>query len=142
VRKALLVLAAIAALAVTGTAAAAGKPPQHDVLCGPGCDSPNGYTGCTQISVERSSSVWLVYSVRHVFVVNYCKRNGVITSLSIAAHYCDVGGLASCSPTVAWQTGGGVGATYATFEAHALWSVTPLNIYNSTDVLYLTVPTG
>ena len=31
--------------------------------------------------------------------------------------------------------------TWATFEAHAQWTVTPLHIYNNTDVLGLTVPT-
>lgn len=140
-RKALLVLAAVAALCSAGAASAA-LPPKPDVLCGASCEPPNGYTGCTSISADRSSSAWLVYSIRHVLVVSYCKSNGVITSWSIAAHYCDVGGFASCSPTVAWLTGGGRGATYATFEAHALWSVTPAGVYNNTDVLTLTVPTG
>jgi hypothetical protein len=141
VRKLVSLLALAAALAVAGSAAAATNPPSPQVLCGATCDGGGGYTGCKSISASHSSSVWLVYSIRHVLVVSYCKRNGVITSISIAAHYCDVGGLASCSPTVAWQTGGGVGSTWATFEAHALWTVTPLHIYNNTDVLTLLVPT-
>ena len=137
-RKVLSLLALVAVLAFAGSAAASGNPP---VACGPTCDPGGGYTGCKSISVSHSSSAWLVYSIRHVLVVSYCKRYGVITSISIAAHYCDFSGLASCSPTVAWQTGGGVGNTWATFEAHAQWTVTPLHIYNNTDVLGLTVPT-
>ena len=46
---------------------------------------------------------------RHYLVVNYCKVNGVITSLGIAAHGCDFQGTAVCSAGPAWQTGGGVG---------------------------------
>ena len=137
-RRALTLLALAAALMVPGAAAAAGG---SSVACGPSCDPGGGYTGCKSISASHSSSVWLVYSIRHVLVVSYCKRNGVITSISIAAHYCDVGGFVSCSPTVAWKTGGGVGSTWATFEAHAQWTVNTLHIYNSTDVLGLTVPT-
>ena len=140
-RRVLVLLVALAALAVSSVAAAAVAPPQPKVLCGPGCDPGGGYTGCKSVQSSHSSSVWAVYSIRHVLVVNYCKRNGVITSISIAAHYCDISGLVSCSPTAAWLTGGGVGSTWATFEAHATWSVTPLHIYNNTDVVTLLVPT-
>jgi len=140
VRKAFLLLAVVSALAVTGAAAAKNDPTPH-VLCGPSCDSGSGYTGCKSIEASNSSSVWAVYSIRHVLRVSYCKRNGVITQISISAHYCDVGGFVSCNPTAAWPTGGGVGATWATFEAHAVWTVTPLHIYNNTDVVTLTVPT-
>jgi hypothetical protein len=138
VRKALSLLVLVAALAVVGTAGASSPRP---VACGGTCDPGGGYTGCKSISASHSSSVWLIYSIRHVLVVSYCKRNGIITSISIAAHYCDVNGVVSCSPTTAWQTGGGVGSTWATFEAHAQWTVNTLHIYNSTDVLGLTVPT-
>ncbi|MGZ4292277.1 MAG: hypothetical protein ACXVQQ_06735 [Gaiellaceae bacterium] len=137
-RKAITLLALVALLGITSAAAAAGGAP---VTCGPGCNPGGGYTGCKTIEASHSSSVWAVYSIRHVLDVQYCKRNGVISSISIAAHYCDVGGFVSCSPTVAWLTGGGNGSTWATFEAHAVWTVTPLHIYNSTDVLTLTVPT-
>ena len=140
-RKLFVLVAVVAALGVTGAAAAAGSPEPPGTTCGQACDPGGGYTGCKSISVSHSSSAWLVYSIRHVLVVSYCKRNGVITSISIAAHYCDISGVVSCSPTVAWRTGGGVGNTWATFEAHATWSVTPLHIYNNTDVLTLTVPT-
>ena len=136
-RNAVVLLALVAALASGGVAAAATAP----VTCGPGCDPGAGYTGCKAVQAAHSSGVWGVYSIRHVLVISYCKQRGVISRISISAHYCDVGGLVSCSPTVAWQTGGGVGSTWATFEAHALWSVTPLHIYNNTDVLGLTVPT-
>jgi hypothetical protein len=138
VRKAALLLVLVAALAFGGAAAAATGSP---VACGGTCDPGSGYTGCKTISASHTASAWLVYSIRHVLVVSYCKRNGVITSISIAAHYCDSAGLVSCSPTVAWKTGGGVGSTWATFEAHAQWTVNTLHIYNNTDVVSLTVPT-
>ena len=136
-RRAVVLFAVVAALAGAGTAFAGSV---RGVTCGT-CDPGGGYTGCKQVSASHTSSVWLIYSIRHVLVVSYCKRNGIITSVSIAAHYCDVSGVVSCSPTVAWKTGGGVGATWATFEAHAQWTVNTLHIYNSTDVLGLTVPT-
>jgi hypothetical protein len=141
VRKTFLMLALAAALVVCGGAAAATGSGSGPMTCGPTCNPGGGFTGCKSIEASHSSSVWGVYSIKHALVVSYCKRYGVITSISIAAHYCDVGGLASCSPTAAWQTGGGVGSTWATFEAHATWSVTPLKLYNNTDVVTLTVPT-
>lgn len=137
-RKVLSLLVLVAALAVVGTATAG---PSAPVACGGTCDPGGGYTGCKSVSASHSSGAWLVYSIRHVLVVSYCKRNGVITSISIAAHYCDAAGLVSCSPTAAWMTGGGVGSTWATFEAHAQWTVNTLHIYNNTDVIGLTVPT-
>jgi hypothetical protein len=138
VRRVLSLFVLVAALAVAGSAAAS---PGSSVACGGTCDPGSGYTGCKTISASHGSSAWLVYSIRHVIVVSYCKRNGVITSISIAAHYCDSAGLVSCSPTAAWQTGGGTGSTWATFEAHAQWTVNTLHIYNNTDVVTLTVPT-
>ena len=138
-RRALSLLALVVALAVCGSAAAANNP-GSSVMCA-SCGPGGGYTGCKSISASHSSSAWLIYSIRHVLVVSYCKRYGYITSISIAAHYCDTSGFVSCSPTVAWMTGGGVGSTWATFEAHAQWTVNTLHIYNSTDVLGLTVPT-
>ncbi len=137
-RRASLLLVLVAMLAFGGAAAASNGPP---VACGATCDPGGGYTGCKTISATHTSSAWLVYSIRHVLVVSYCKRLGVITSISIVAHYCDAAGLVSCSPTVAWKTGGGVGNTWATFEAHAQWTVNTLHIYNNTDVVGLTVPT-
>jgi hypothetical protein len=138
VRRVLSLLVLVGALTVVGAAAAA---PGSSLACGGSCDPGGGYTGCKTVSASNSASAWLIYSIRHVLVVSYCKRNGVITSISIAAHYCDSAGLVSCSPTAAWQTGGGVGSTWATFEAHAQWTVNTLHIYNNTDVVGLLVPT-
>jgi hypothetical protein len=42
----------------------------------------------------------------------------------------------------AWLTGGGVGSSSASFEAHAGWHVTTLPFYSNTDVLTLSVPVG
>lgn len=138
-RKLIPVLVAVAALGMAGTAAAAHNPtPTPDVLCCTG----GGFTGCSSISVQHSFSWTFIASIKHVLIVNYCKSGGIITSLSIAAHYCDTGGFVSCSPTVAWQSGGGVGSGSASFEAHASWTVTSLHLYNNTDVLNLTVPAG
>ena len=137
-RRASLLLVLVAMLAFAGVAAASPHPP---VTCGGTCDPGSGFTGCKTVSASHSSSTWPVYSIHHVLVVSYCKRNGVITSIGIAAHYCDSSGLVSCSPTAAWKTGGGVGNTWATFEAHAQWTVNTLHIYNNTDVVTLTVPT-
>lgn len=138
-RKLILVLVTAAALGAAG-AASAGVP--NPVTCTGTCTGGGGYTGCTSVTASHSASVFLVASIKHVLIVRYCKQYGIITSISIAAHYCDVQGLASCTPTVAWRTGGGVGSTSATYEAHATWTLTALNLYNSTDVLKLTVPAG
>ena len=138
----LLILSVLAALAVPAGAAAAGGP-IHGVICGTACDGGGGgWTGCTQAVASRSASVWLVASIKHYLIVNYCKRSGTITSISIAAHGCDTSGVASCAVGPAWQSGGGVGYGYATFEAHANWLLYTSPYYNSTDVLYLTVPVG
>ena len=141
-RKALLAVCVAAALAGPAAAFAASANPPQPVRCGTRCGGPGGMTGCADIRAQHSASVSLVASITHFLVVHYCKRNGVITSVSIAAHGCDTSGLVACSVGPAWQTGGGVGATWATFEAHASWHITPLGMYNGTDVLTLTVPTG
>jgi hypothetical protein len=139
VRKALLIFGVLAALAVPATAVAKAPP----VICGTACDGGGyGWTGCTQQTESHSASIPLIASVRHYLVVSYCKRNGTITSISIAAHGCDAGGLVSCSAGPAWQTGGGVGAGYASFEAHASWVFNLPPFYNNYDTLTLTVPVG
>ena len=138
-RKLILLLAAVAALGTAGVAGASGPSP---ITCSGTCTGGGGYTGCTSVTAQHSWSFPLIASVKHVLIVRYCKQYGIITSISIAAHYCDVQGLMTCKATVAWRTGGGVGSTSATYEAHATWSVTALNIYNNTDVLKLTVPAG
>lgn len=146
-RKALLLLVVVAALAAAGSAAAAngkggGNDPIPGVTCADCLGGGGGFTGCSSVTVQHSFSFTFIASVKHVLIVNYCKRYGYITSLSIAAHYCDVGGVMTCSPTVAWLTGGGIGSSSASYEAHATWSVSALSIYNNTDVLHLTVPAG
>lgn len=140
-RKLILVLVAAAALGAAGAGAASAGVPSP-VTCTGTCTGGGGYTGCTSVTAQHSWSIPFIASVKHVLVVRYCKQYGIITSLSIAAHYCDVQGVMSCTPTVAWRTGGGVGSTSATYEAHATWSVTAANLYNNTDVLKLTVPAG
>jgi hypothetical protein len=142
VRKALLIIGLLTALAVPVGATAAKTPPPN-VLCGPGCGDPGGgWTGCTQQTESHSSGIPFVASIKHYLVVNYCKRYGIITSVSIAATGCDASGLGACSAGPAWQTGGGVGSGFASFEAHAQWSLTVTPLYNNTDVLTLTIPYG
>lgn len=138
-RKALLMLGLVAALAVPAVAAAKAPPP---VACGIGCNNTGGWTGCSQITVSRSASVSFLASIRHYLVVSYCKYYGRITSVSIAAHGCDTSGLVSCRTGPAWQTYGGVGWSSATFEAHATWIVTTTPFVTNNDVLTLTVPAG
>jgi hypothetical protein len=139
----LLTFGLLAALALPAGAVAAGGGPPHDVICGTACDGGGGgWSGCTQAQASRSASVWPFASLRHYLIVSYCKRNGTITSISIAAHGCDTSGVASCSAGPAWQSGGGVGYGYATFEAHANWFLYSSPYYTNTDVLYLTVPVG
>jgi hypothetical protein len=140
VRKAILILAIFGALAVAGASSASVGPPR--VTCGSCGGNGGGFTGCANITAAHSASVSVFASIRHYLVVRYCKSYGIITSVSIAAHGCDTSGLVSCSVGPAWQTGGGVGSTSASFEAHAGWKVTTFPIYSNTDVLTLTVPAG
>ena len=119
-RKALLILVVLAALAGPAAVAAKSPPP---VVCGGVCDGGGGggWSGCTSQTASESFGVpWIAY-VRHYLVVSYCKVNGVITSVGIAAHGCDYQGTAYCSTGPAWQTGGGVGSGYATFTGHATY---------------------
>ncbi|MDX6450304.1 MAG: hypothetical protein QOH16_353 [Gaiellaceae bacterium] len=143
-RKALLILGVFAAFAVPAVAAAAPPPAAPPpVICGVACDSGgNGWTGCTNQTAAHSGNLWPIASVRHYLVVSYCKVNGWITSISIAAHGCDTTGIASCTAGPAWQTGGGVGAGYATFEAKASWFVYTSPYYLNSDTLNLTVDLG
>jgi hypothetical protein len=141
-RAACLVLGCVAALGVCATAEAAVGPHAPSMICGYCGDSGTGWSGCTSQTEEHSASIPFIASVRHYLVVSYCKRGGVITSLSLAAHGCDVGGLVSCSVGPAWQTGGGVGEGFATFEAHATWVVNLPPFYSNYDTLNLTIPVG
>jgi hypothetical protein len=141
VRKLLLPLVVVAALVSAGAAGATVAPPVNPhVLCGSCGGNGGGYTGCSQVSASHSANVG-VASIRHYLVVNYCKVAGIITSVSIAAHGCDVNGLIHCDTGPAWQTGGGVGSSSATFEGHASWSTAPY-LWSNTDVVTLTVPAG
>jgi hypothetical protein len=142
VRAACLVVASVVALAVCGAAAAAAGPQTPSLICAYCGDSGTGWTGCTTQTEDHAASIPLIASVRHYLVVSYCKSGGIITSLSIAAHGCDVGGLVGCSVGPAWQSGGGVGAGFATFEAHATWVVQLPPFYNNHDTLTLTIPVG
>ncbi len=139
-RKALLMAGVVMALAMPAAAAAAQEPPQ--VACGPQCNNNGGWTGCTQLTASHSGGVPFLANVKHYLVVNYCKHYGTITSISIAAHGCDTSGLVSCNTGPAWRTGGGVGFSSATFEAHASWIVTTTPFYTNNDILTLTVPSG
>jgi len=118
VRKALLILGVLAVLALPAVATAKAPP----VVCGGPCDSGGtGWTGCSsQTATDALGIRWVAY-FRHYLVVNYCKVNGVITSVGIAAHGCDFEGVAVCSTGPAWQTGGGVGSGWASFTGHATY---------------------
>jgi hypothetical protein len=119
VRKALLFLGVLAALGIPAAATAKAPPP---VICGAPCDpGGTGWTGCTTQTAVDAMGIRYVSYFRHYLVVSYCKRNGIITSLSLAAHGCDFEGAAVCHAGPAWQTGGGVGAGYATFTGHATY---------------------
>ena len=117
-RKALLILGVLAVLALPAVATAKAPP----VVCGGPCDSGGtGWTGCSsQTATDALGIRWVAY-FRHYLVVNYCKVNGVITSVGIAAHGCDFEGVAVCSTGPAWQTGGGVGSGWASFTGHATY---------------------
>jgi hypothetical protein len=119
VRRALFILALVAALGVPAAATAAKAPPSP-VICGTPCDSGGtGWTGCTQQTASQAEGIRFVSWYRHYLVVNYCKVNGWITSASIAAHGCDYEGVIVCSTGPAWLSGGGVGTGWATFTGHA-----------------------
>ncbi len=118
-RKALFILGVLAVLAVPAAATAKAPPP---VICGTACDGGGGgWTGCTTQTASDSLGIRYISYIRHYLVVSYCKRNGIITSLNLAAHGCDFEGVAVCHAGDAWQTGGGVGAGYATFTGHATY---------------------
>jgi hypothetical protein len=137
---ALVALAALPATAVASSGSGPGGP--GPIICDNCGGGTGGWTGCTSQRADHSASVWLLASVDHYLIVNYCKRNGWITSVSIAVHGCDARGIASCSTGPAWMTGGGVGWGYATFEAHANWLIYTTPFINNSDTLTLTIPIG
>ena len=140
-RKALLILGVLMALAVPTVATAKTPPP---IICGGACDGGgNGYTGCTSQTASESFGIQYLSYVRHYLVVSYCKVNGWITSVSIAAHGCDFQGASYCLNGPAWQTGGGVGSGYATFTGHATYVGTLGGIpFSGTSVVNVTVGPG
>ncbi len=137
--KALFMVALVAALALPVAAQARSGPP---VICGTACDGGGGgWSGCTQQSASHSANLGVV-RIDHYLIVSYCKSYGVITSISIAAHGCDTAGFVSCTTGPAWQTGGGVGYGFATFEARANWTVLLPPFTSNDDHLSLSVSLG
>jgi hypothetical protein len=121
VHKWLLIAALAGALAVPAVAAAGAKPPDPRVICGTACDGGGGgYTGCTSASTDAWAGIPYISNYHHHLIVNYCKRNGIITSLSLV-HYCTVDGPIVCNTGPAWLTGGGVGYGYATAHGVATY---------------------
>ncbi len=145
-RKAMLVLAAVSALAVAGGASAAkapGPPAQPNVVCTGSCDNggTGGFTGCTQRTADHSANVG-VASIHHYLVVNYCKNNGWITSLSIAAHGCTTAGLVRCDAGPAYVNSGGVGSGWANITGAAGWTVLLPPFLANSDTLNISIPLG
>jgi hypothetical protein len=123
VRRILLVMGLVAAMAVPAAAAALPGPPP--VICGTACDGGGGgWTGCTQSTGSDSGGVWGIAGWRHYLVVNYCKVNGLITSLSIVAHGCDTSGFAFCNVGPAWIASGGPGTGWGIIEGRAYYGTT------------------
>lgn len=119
-RKTLLILGLLAALAVPAAAAAKAPPPA--VICGTACDGGGGgWSGCTQQTASDSAGIRYLSWYRHYLVVDYCKVNGLITSASIVAHGCDYEGVIICSTGGAWLTSGGTGTGWASFTGHATY---------------------
>ena len=140
-RKALLILGLLAALAIPAAASAKAPP----VICGGSCGGGGGggWTGCTQQTASDSGGVRYLAYYRHYLVVNYCKVNGWITSIGIAAHGCDFEGAAACSAGPAWQTSGGVGSGYATFTARATYIGALAGVpFAGTSSVNISIPLG
>jgi len=145
VRKALLIIAFAAALAVPAVSAAGSSPPGHRILCGGSCDGggTGGWTGCTQQTVADSGGIPYLARYRHYLVVSYCKQNGVITSTGIQAHGCDWEGTSYCSVGQAWLTGGGVGYGYVSYTGHATYIGALAGVpFAGTSVVDLSIPLG
>jgi hypothetical protein len=143
VRKVLLFIGLLVALAVPAGAAAA-KDPIGNVICGTACDGGGGgWTGCTQATASDSQGIPWIAHIHHYLVVNYCKSNGSITSLSITAHGCDYQGTVYCTTGPAWIVSGGVGTGWASVTGHATYigalAGTP---WAGTSVVNLDIPLG
>ncbi|HEV8103367.1 MAG TPA: hypothetical protein VGP69_06510 [Gaiellaceae bacterium] len=124
-RRLLLGLALATALAVPAAASAQVTPPQPGVICGTACDGGgSGWSGCTTVTGNDQGGVPGIAFWHHYLVVDYCKVNGLITSLSIVAHGCDTSGFAFCHVGPAWVSSGGVGSGWAYLEGHADYGTT------------------
>ena len=120
-RKLVYVVALVAALVVPAASLAAPKPIAPPVICGTACDGGGGgWTGCTSESTDEWQGIPYISNYHHHLIVNYCKQNGIITSLSLV-HYCTVDGPLICNTGPAWVTGGGVGYVYATAKGVATY---------------------
>jgi hypothetical protein len=145
-RNVLAGLALVVALAVPAAASAASAQSPGGVICDGSCDGGgiNGWTGCTTTTGTDSGGVSGIAGWRHYLVVSYCKDDGLITSLSIAAHGCDTSGFAFCNVGPAWVTSGGVGTGWAYLEGHAYYGTT-LNRFaglNYTSVVHVWIWMG
>ena len=140
-RKVILGLVLAVALACASVAGATGGPSPHVLCGGQTCTGgQGGYTGCSSAQNNHSADVG-ISAFNHYLVISYCKVNGIITSVSVAAHGCDYRGIAYCTAGSAYLTSGGVGSSTATFVGHAEWFVPPVPIANS-DTVYVTVNPG
>jgi hypothetical protein len=123
VRRIVLVIALVAALAAPAAALALPGPPP--VICGTACDGGGGgWTGCTQSTATDHGGVWGIAGWQHYLIVNYCKVNGLITSLGITAHGCDTSGFAFCNVGPAWVASGGQGTGWGIIEGRAYYGTT------------------
>ena len=140
-RKVLLGLVLVAALAVPAGAVAQNGSP--NLICATCNDSGSGWTGCTQATASESGGVSYIAHWHHYLIVNFCKKGGTITSLSIAAHGCDAQGFASCSTGPAWVASGGVGYGWVDVEGHATYSgQLGGSPFGGTSVIYASVAIG
>ena len=142
-RKLLLCLAVVAALAVPAVASAKEAP--GDVICGTACDGGGGgWTGCTTATGEESGGVWGIAGWHHYLSVYYCKVRGLITQLSITVHGCDTSGFAYCNVGPAWLFDGGVGTGWAYLQGHAYYGTTINRVtgLSYTSVVYVLIWLG
>src|SRR5262249_4231986 len=112
------------------------------VACGScGGNGVNGWTGCSQARNDHAADVG-VLAIDHYLIVNFCKVNGIITSVGVVAHGCDVRGVGSCTAGASSGTSGGVGSGWATFTGHAQWVVYPAFFVSNDDAVDVTIGPG
>lgn len=132
----LLALAAVLAVPAVGTAATS-PPPKPYVSCGQTCvGGGTGATGCWTEEFESTRGIDYFDYAHHYIFVDFCEFQGVIMSESLHNHGCDATGLVTCSVGPAFFVGGGVGYTWATFEAHAQITASPTKwLWTVSDVI-------